>query len=241
MYPKLCVVVMSMLAAAVPVLAAEPEKPTRAVSVAGTAVTRTVPDIIVWHVTTSDYDKDLLRAKESSDKKLKAVLALKDELAVKPEDLQTGHLSIRREYHRDAHGHRTEFKHFAVTRNVTLKQRDLKRFDEFLTKLVSAAEMEVRFNFESSRIHELRADTRLKALRVARDKAEAMTRELGTKLGKVLTIDELRPSDRSREWAGSNIAFTAAGDRPAVDVASGTFAPGAIEVQITVYAAFEIE
>lgn len=228
-----------VLGSAAAALAADQEPPARTVSVAGTAVTKTVPDVVVWHITTNDFDKDLLRAKANSDVKLKAVLGLKDELGVKTEDLQTGHLNIRREYHRDGHGHRTEFKHFAVTRNVTIKQRDVKRFDEYLSRLVSSAEMEIRFNFESSRNHELRAETRLKALRIAREKAQAMTKELDAKLGKVLTIAEHQPNQSRRSWA-SNVAFTDSGDVP-VDVSSGTFAPGSIEVRITVHVTFEIE
>ena len=40
---------------------------TRTISVSGTAVTRTMPDTIVWRITISDYDKNLMRAKESSE------------------------------------------------------------------------------------------------------------------------------------------------------------------------------
>jgi len=218
----------------------EPCIPRRTISVSGTAVARTVPDLVVWHVTTSDFDKNLLRAKESSDNKLKAILALREELGVNPEDMETGHLRIEREYHRDEHGNRTEFKHFAVTRSITIRQRDLKRFDEFLSKLVSSAEMEVSLGFESSRLHELRAETRLRALRIAREKAQAMAEELGDKLGMVLTVEEYRPSAAGRDWV-SNVAYFDPESRLPADVSSGTFAPGAIEVRVTVYATFAIE
>lgn len=224
----------------------ETPPPPRTITVAGTAVTKVVPDMVVWHVNTQDCNPILVTAKESSDQKLKSILGLKQELGLKDEDLQTGWLSIEREYHRDAHGNRTEFKHFTVRRSVTIKQRDISRFDEFLSRLVGSAEMEVSFELQSSRIHELRADTRLKAVSLARGKAEAMTNELGAKLGKVLTISEFRPdattSSWPQQWANSN-AMWAAPEPSAleVDVASGTFAPGSIEIRVTVYATFEIE
>jgi uncharacterized protein YggE len=212
----------------------------RTISVAGTAVTRTMPDTIVWHITTSDFSKDLMSAKESSDRKFKAILGLRDELGIGKDDLETGHLSIQREYERDERGIRGEFKHFAVMRSVTIRERDLNRFDEFFSRLVSSAEMEVNVSFESSEVHKLRAETRLKALRIAKDKAAAMAGELGAKLGKVLTIDEHRASGRPFNVM-SNAAFFDEGSRAEVDSSSGTFAPGAIEVSVTVYVTFAIQ
>ena len=237
---KLCMVAVMIAGMSAGAVGGEAESPPRTISVSGTAVTRTVPDTIVWHITVSDYDKDLLRAKESSDVKLKAILELRDELGIKPDDLETGHVRIQREYDRDERGRRGDFKHFAVTRSVTIRQRELKRFDEFFSGLVSSAQMEVSLSFESSRLYELRAETRLKALRLAREKAEAMAGELGAKLGRILTIDEHRPTGRLLDLM-SNAMFVDRGSRPEVDASSGTFAPGAIEVQVTVYTTFGIE
>ena len=116
------------------------ENMTRTVSVSGTAVTRTVPDIVVWQLTIMELDKSLITAKESSDEQLKTILGLKDELGIQLEDMQTGRLSIRKEYERDRYGNRKEFKHFVVTRSVTIRQRDLKRFDEYLDGLTKGKE-----------------------------------------------------------------------------------------------------
>jgi len=217
------------------------EKEQRTVSVTGTTVIRTVPDVITWRIQTIDTDKNLVRAKESSDEKLKKILSLRETLGIKPQDVQTSYLSIRREFERDQRGSRTtEFKHFAVNRSVTIQQRDLKRFDEYLTKLVSSAEMEVSFSFGTSRMHELRANARVNAVEVAKEKAEAMTKTLGAKIGKVLKIDEHRPAGYPRSFA-SNSAFSDVGGQLPVDATSGTFAPGAIEVRVSVHVTFEIK
>ena len=221
-------------------------EPVRTVSVSGTAVTRTVPDIIAWHVSIEETDKVLVDAKNRSDEKMKSVLKLIQNLDVKPEDVQTGRLRINREYDRDERGNREEFKYFKIYRNVTFKQRDLERFDEFLTKVVGAADIEANFNFESSKQHEFRAETRLKALKVAKEKAASMCRVLDAKLGKVLTIDE-HPRTGPDPWGGgmqgqfmSNVVYSR-GEEPEIDVTSGTLAPGAIQIKVTVYATFEIE
>lgn len=212
----------------------------RKVSVSGTAVTTTVPDLVIWRLTTTDLDKDLLDAKGKSDAKLKAILGLREELGVAQEDVQTGQLSIRKEYVRDKYGNPGEFKGFLVTRAVSFTERDLKRFDEFLSKFISKAEVELDFSFDTTRRHELRTETRLKALAAAKKKAAEMTTALGAALGKVLTIEEEKPS-RSFQTFASNLAAPDEGDRAPEDVASGTFAPGSIEVRVTVHASFAIE
>jgi uncharacterized protein YggE len=233
-------VIAALLVSFITPLAAESDPAVRTVSVSGTAVTRTTPDLIVWQITTSDFDRDLLLAKGNSDKKLNAILSLRDELGIKAEDLETGHVSIHREYEQDERGRRGAFKHFAVSRHVTIRQRDLKSFDQFFSRLVRAAEMEVSLSFESSNLETLREETRLKALRIARDKAKAMAEELGSKLGKVLTINEHgNPAPSSLMF--SNAYFADPNASSAVDISSGTFSPGAIEVRVTVYAVFEIE
>ncbi len=232
------ITLMMLVGGSVTPFVAAQESP-RTVSVTGTAVTKTVPDVVVWHINTRDFDQNLLTAKESSDQKLKAIFGLVEELGIAPEDMQTGQLSVRKVYNRDERGNQLGFKHFAITRSVTLKQRDLKRFDEYITKLLASAEMDVSFSFESSQIHDLRWETRLKAVRVAKEKAEAMLEELGAELGKVIAVEESGPSTTFRSSNIGNVIFDSGG-RPVEDLVGGTFAPGAIEVKITVYITFEI-
>jgi len=215
---------------------AEKEKPIRSIAVSGTVETKTAPDQVVWRISLTDTDKNMREAKASNDERVRSVVALRQGLGVDEGDFETGRFDIRREYERDEHGRRGDFKHFVVSRSVTIRQR--KRFDEFLDSLVSSTEMEVSFSFESSRIHEVRAETRLKALQAAKDKAAAMAKIVGARLGRVLTINEHAPADpwQSR---GSNREYLQS--TPSVDLATEKFVPGAIHVQVTVYATFELE
>ena len=210
----------------------------RTVSVSGSVETRTAPDQVVWRITLTDTDKDLRAAKARNDQKVKSVVALGKKLRLGEGDLETGRVNIRREYERDERGRRGDFKHFVINRNVTIRERDLKRFDELLDTLVSSAEMEGSFSLESSRIHEVRAETRLKALEVARDKAAAMAKVVGAKLGPVVTINEHPPGDRESSRYSNVTRFYST---PAVDLATEKFVPGAINVRVTVYATFELE
>lgn len=211
----------------------------RHVAVTGTTVTRVQPDTVVWHVQVRRTNKELAKARAECDDTVRKVLALRDELKLKNEDVQTGYLSAQKIYDRDQYGNQTSFRHFLIERTITLKQRDTSRFDHVLGKLVDAADVEVSYNLESSAYQEVRAKTRLDAVRAARDKAAAMSELLGAKLGRALRIAE--PVESWGQVQGINNAAFSGPRQADADEAPGTFAPGAIEVRVSVEVAFEID
>jgi uncharacterized protein YggE len=211
--------------------------PMRTISVSGSVEWEIAPDQIVWTISLADADKDLGAAKAKSDENVKSVLALQKKLDVKDGDIETGYINVRKVYNRDKYNNPREFKHFVVSRNVVIRQRDLNRFDEFFGTLISSADMEVSFRFDSSQLQGARADMRLKALQVAKDKAKAMAEVVGAKLGRVVSIDEQRPGRRAPNPFNATVDLST----PSPDLASKTFIPGAIKESVTVYATFELE
>ena len=223
-----------------PVLCAQGTVPLRTISVSGTVVTETAPDTIVWSISLVSRDADIRAAKKANDEHIAAILSLRENLGIDLVDLTTGRVRIKREYERDERGRRGDFKHFAISRGITIRQRDFGRFDEYLDALVSSGDMEVSFQFESSRTREVRAETRLKAVAVACEKAAAMAAAAGATLGRVLSIDEHRPE--VRRTFEQNFAVPLARDiRPEIDLASGTSVPAALKEKVTVFATFELE
>lgn len=212
----------------------------RRVSVTGTSVTRVQPDTVVWNVTVRRTNRDLAKAQEECNETVTNVLALRSQLKIQPEDAQTGYLSIQKVFDRDQFGNVTSFRHFEVVRTVTLRQSDTKLFDEILARLVATADVEVSYQLESSEYHKQRAATRLEAVKAARDKASAMTELLGAKLGRVLRIAEPRETSGSHFSNVSN-SISAAPREVEPDDAPGTFAPGAIEIKVSIDVDFEIE
>ena len=212
----------------------------RHVAVTGTSVARVQPDTVVWHINIRRMNKELAKAQIECDEGVKKVLALRTELTLKPEETQTGNLSIQKIYDRDQAGNQTSFRHFQVERSITLRQGDTTRFDVILARLVEAEDVEVSYSLESTEYHEVRAKTRLEAVKAARQKAAAMTELLGGKLGRVLRIAEPQEIWGSSSLGTSNSVFRAP-RQAEPDQAQGTFAPGAIDVRVSVEVAFEIE
>jgi uncharacterized protein YggE len=221
-------------------LAEEPKLSPRHVSVTGTTIARAQPDIVVWNVSVTRNNRELAKALSECDVTVKQVLALRNDLKLKPEEVQTGFLSINKIYDRDNHGNQTSFRHFSVTRSITLRQRDTTKFDEILAKLSEATDVEVSYHLESSDYHALRAETRLKAVKAARDKAQAMAELLGAKLGRALSIEEPKETWGGAHSFASNAAYIAP-RQAEPDAAPGSFAPGAIEIRVSIDVIFEIE
>jgi hypothetical protein len=211
----------------------------RHVSVTGTTIARAQPDTVAWHVSIRRTNRELAKAQQACDEGVEKVLALRGQLKLKAQDVQTGFLSVHKVFDRDQAGNQTSFRHFEVVRQVTLRQKDTTRFDDVLSQLMETSDVEVSYHLESSDYHKLRAQTRLEAVKAARDKAAAMTELLGAKLGRVLRIAEPKESWGSA-YTMSNSAF-AAPRQAEPDEAPGTFAPGAIEIRVSIEVDFEIE
>ncbi len=214
---------------------------TRSVQVTGTAVAKVKPDTVAWTVIVTSIDADLKLARQANDEGTQKVLALRGALDIDAKDLQTGNLRIRKVFARDRSGNQGAFRHYSFQRTIVLRQRDTKKFDDVLQLLTGTKNVEISYSLESTDFHKVRRETRLRAVAVAKEKASEMTTLLGAKLGHVLTIDETSAGRDS--WRGSpmsNVAFYSGAPAQPDDVA-GTFAPGSIEIRVSVDIRFAIE
>ena len=148
-------------------------------------------------------NNNLKLAREENDTRTRQVIALREALQVDAKDLQTGNLYINKVFTRDRSGNQGAFRHYSIHRTISLRQRDISQFDDVLQKLTEIENVEVSYTLESTDFHKIRRETRLRAVRVAKEKATEMTELLGAKVGHVLTIDETSPG-RSNSWNSPN-------------------------------------
>lgn len=206
------------------------------ITVTGTAVTCVTPDEIVWSITTTDDDPDLEKAKKASDESAARVMAIRDKLKIAPDQLTSGRLQIEKVYDRDRNRVETTFKHFRVRRQFSIKQKDLDRFDEYLSEIVGGP-VEGSFRYETSRRYEIRNETRIKAVKLAKQKAAAMAEALGVAIGEPLKIMEITGG-----WgaAANNFAYNEV-QMDAADQTDGQMVPDAIEIKISVQVVFALK
>ncbi|MEC9465742.1 MAG: SIMPL domain-containing protein [Myxococcota bacterium] len=209
-------------------------------SVIGTATVHAVPDTVVWKLTTVSTHPNLVSAKRDSDIQVKSILKAAVSLGVSTNDIQTGFLSVEREYEHGKFTSRRTFKNFRVAREVTLRERDITQFDQFLTRLVESSDMEIHCTLESSELTSLQEKTRLEAMQAARAKAAAMAGALESQLGNILTIREEGQRGGFQTPATNTVSWKQYDGRMTVLPANSSFAPGTIEVTVSVATVFEL-
>lgn len=220
----------------------------RTISVSGVFTSQIQPDKINWTVNINEFGTELAVVKANADAKVKTVLDTIKGLGIPQDAIQTGYLNIHRETEPDVLG-RLRIKGWRLYRTITFTQTDLARFDEFFDKLAGSAEVEVSYSFESSKCHETRKETRLQAIRMAKEKAAAMCAELGVTLGVAQTVSESGNSfaggapwvpDRPANPASNgSLVVNWAGQPP--DMVSGSMFPGRIDITESVSVTFQIQ
>lgn len=115
--------------------------------------------------------------------------------------------------------------------------RDLDRLEEVTAGVVDAGANEVHgLEFQTSRLKEIRAEARQRAVVAARDKAELYCTAAGVRLGRLMHIEDVNPdSVQGRE--GHIVRETPLDDEGTL----GAFDPGSIVVGAAVLLAFEIQ
>jgi len=202
----------------------------RSITVSGQADTLAVPDQAVWVVNIADRGQDLGEVKEANDAKFAAILGAAEKIAAVRDDRSLGGIRVDRVYDRDEWGRAREFSHFEVSRTLRLRQRDLSKFEEALSLLIGAADVEVHFQYEVSGAPEIMDRLRLQAFDAARRKAAALAQRAGLGLGAVMEISEFPPAQESR---GFSMELPAP---PVWDVGS----PQARSLAARVYVQFEL-
>jgi uncharacterized protein len=122
-----------------------------------------------------------------------------------------------------------------VAFNVLL--RDLDRVEEILSGIVDAGANEINsVEFQTSRLKELRAEARQRAVRAAYEKANIYCEATQVKLGGVLHIEDVNP-DLLRGYEGHVVREVSPDDEGPLQAID----PGSIMVKAAVMICFQIE
>jgi uncharacterized protein YggE len=224
-------------------------KPLRLINVTGDAIVQAVPDEVILRLGVETHDMVMKTAKDENDKRVKAILAVAKREDIDPKRVQTDYISIEPRYRYNDFSN--EFIGYYVRKSIQIRLRDLSKFESVLSESLEAGANYVHgIEFRTTKLRAYRDHARAMAIRAAREKAEAMTRELGKKIGDPQSISEYyggwRPS-YNPGWAGAwggvpqaqNAVSNAGGDGPIST--EDVLAPGQIAVSAQVTVSFEIK
>jgi len=212
---------------------AQTEKDRRVVAVSGQAEVMVVPDEVVFKLESENVNLDVIKAKAETDTDVKKIVAVTRNYKIDPQNIQTGYIRISERYGEYVTGKPRDFKGYAVTQNTTILLKNIDRFESLLADLVKAGVSDLSgVTFRSSQMRTYMDQARALAMKAAKEKAEALAKELGLRVIKAYTVIEddqrnpIVPMYRQANSAGQE---------------GGGFALGEIVVRTGVRVIFEVQ
>ena len=166
----------------------------------------------------------------------------KDAAGVAESELQSSQIQIAPNY-TDRQRETEQVRFYIVSQTISATLHDVKKVPDVTADVVLAGATSVRdVSLRSSALRKYRDDARVLAIRAAREKAAALTAELGVKVGKPYTITEGMDYGHvvSSSNSYNNIQQVEVG-AAAGDGTMPTFAPGTISISASVSVSFLLE
>lgn len=226
------------------------------INLSGSAEVKVAPDEIRLNVAVETRAATLDPARLENDQKISAVLAFLKQSKIEAKDVQTDFINIQPEYDYSNGSSASHVKplDYIVRKSIEIRLTDTANFQKILTGVLTNGVNYVNnIDFRTTQLRKYRDQARAMAIHAAKEKAEALTAELGTKLGKVTSISAYDNGGNYGNYWNINRGFNgynnvaqnvvsgggAAGG--ASDTAEDTFAVGQISVSATVNVSFLIE
>jgi uncharacterized protein len=207
------------------------------VNVSGQGEVKVEPDEIILNLGVEVRDRNLEEARKQNDKKVAAILNYLRKNGVDPKHVQTTYMSVQPIYTGDQYGQSTpEF--YLAQKTMTVTVRNIGKFDELLAGVYKAGANRVDgIHYRSTELEKHREQARKLAVKAAKAKAEALTSELGTRIGRVYAITESSSEGHPRPMYNRQMMEMAqdfSADGP-------TISPGQITITANVLVSFTLE
>jgi len=223
------------------------EDVTRTIAVNGEAVIYVVPDEAIVRLGIETFDPSLSRAKSANDERGRELVTAVRNVGVEERNIQADHAEVEIVYVKDnvASG----IAGYRIRRAYAVTLKDPRRLDDLITAaLKNGANHVAGYELRTTELRKHRDEARKRAIQAAREKAEALARELSCELGAPRSIGEgyygwFGTRGSWGGWSGGpsqmtqNVSLSAGGDSGE----GNTLAPlGEIGVRATVGVTFDL-
>ena len=218
----------------------------RLITVTGDADVLVTPDEVNLVLGVESGDRDLAQAKKQNDSRTARIITTIKNLGIESKYIQTEQIRIEPRYS-DTYA-RTDVSGYVVRKTLVVTLKDITKFEELQSAVLDAGATNVyNVQFRTTELRKYRDQARELAIRAAQEKATAMTKTLGQKVGKPNSIHEDYSNWWSwydRWWGGGgsmsqNVVQNVSASTPSSN--DSAFAPGQITVNARVTVSFEIE
>lgn len=217
---------------------AEDKPEPRLVTVTGEAEVSVVPDEVVFDLTVQTINRDLRLARNQTDERLKALVALTQKYGVAQQDVQTDYIRVEQRYR--GNDESRLFLGYAVRKDLVFTLRDVTRAEALLSDILESGVTRLNaVRFQTSQLRKFRDQARELAIRAAREKAVALSGAIGQSIGRAYSIEEEMP-ERGSPFQNVRINAGVVSDESASSSTEGTLALGQIKVTARVTVRFEL-
>ena len=162
----------------------------RTINTSGEAVVFVVPDEVIVNVGVETFDPQLDRTKDANDQASQRLLAAIKEMKVEEKNIQTANLEIDVRY-KDSSRPSFGIDGYYARRAYAITLKDVKQFEKLVdTCLKNGANRLMGFDYRSKELRKHRDQARAMAIKAAKEKAVALSGELGCTVGQPRTINE---------------------------------------------------
>ncbi len=237
-----------LLAALLPCAAAarQQQRELSLITVTGQAEVRVPPDEVIFSLEVVKVDRDLVAAQGQNDESVRQVLSLARRFDVPQQDVKTDYISVEMKYSTDYEDDEDDekakkvkrvFVGYEVSKTVIIRFTDIARFEKFFAEVLKVGVSKVNsVQFRTSQIRKYKDQARAAAIRAAREKAVALTAEIGQTIGKAHRIQE---EGYGRSASSNNYTTVVSGSFSSDEDTS--FAPGMITVTAQVTVSFLLQ
>ena len=161
------------------------------ISVSETGEVYAVPDLGIINLSVITEAKTVGMAMENNTKDMNSIIqAMKDE-GVEAKDLKTTSFNISPRYDYTKDYAQRILAGYEVSQQLQVKIRDLEKVGVIIQEATNAGANDIgQLQLTIDKQDELKEEARKQAIEKAKTKAEALTSQLGVKLGKVITFNE---------------------------------------------------
>ena len=166
------------------------------ITVTGTAEIQVVPDTATISFVVSEQNASVAAAKKANDATIAKVTDLAKRFGIAATDVKTDYIRVSEVTRKvkipnSDDDYEEVHEGFRVSRSLVIKLKEIGNFESFLTALIDAGINDVdNVVFSSSELRKYKDQARAQAIRAAREKADALAKEIGQSIGSAVSISE---------------------------------------------------
>ncbi len=207
------------------------------INVNGIGEVKVQPDEVLLNFGVETREKNLDQARRQTDAKAAAVINYLKKQGVDAKYVQTSYVNVQPVYSSGEYG-KASPDFYMAQKSMTVLIKKLDKFDQLLSGLYEVGVNRIDgISFQVSDVEKYKIEARKRAVNDAKQKAIALTSELGAKIGRVYSINENTDNGGSPRPMYNKMAMAEA----AYDQSGPSIAGGQVVITSNVAISFVIE